>query len=80
MKQSNDKQATKIATWSELTDRQPAYALVANVDLGVIRYDEQVSVFYGRCLHRGGNGRHFESVISPNKSRFLPAPGRLQSA
>ncbi len=45
--------AVKVATWSELEDRQPAYALVANVDLVVIRYDEAVSVLYGRCLHRG---------------------------
>ncbi|MGB0384570.1 MAG: glutamate synthase-related protein [Ardenticatenaceae bacterium] len=44
---------TKVATWSELADRKPAYALVANVDLVVVRYDEKVSVFYGRCLHRG---------------------------
>ncbi len=44
---------TKIATWSGLADRQPTYALVANVDLVVIRYDDDVSVFYGRCLHRG---------------------------
>jgi glutamate synthase domain-containing protein 2 len=44
---------TKIATWSELPDRQPAYALVANVDLVVIRYDDTVSVLYGRCVHRG---------------------------
>ncbi|GJM40100.1 MAG: glutamate synthase [Ardenticatenaceae bacterium] len=43
----------KIAIWSQLEDRQPAYALVANVDLVVIRYDEEVSVLYGRCLHRG---------------------------
>ncbi|MBK8903172.1 MAG: alpha-hydroxy-acid oxidizing protein [Anaerolineaceae bacterium] len=53
MKQNNEKEATKIATWSTLADRQPAYALVANVDLVVIRYDENVSVLYGRCLHRG---------------------------
>ena len=46
-------EAAKVATWSELEDRQPAYALVANVDLVVIRYDDQVSVLYGRCLHRG---------------------------
>lgn len=45
--------ATRVATWSELRDRQPAYALVANVDLVVVRYDDQVSVLYGRCLHRG---------------------------
>ena len=43
----------KIANWEELEDRKPAYALVANVDLVVIRYDEEVSVLYGRCLHRG---------------------------
>ena len=45
--------AIKVATWSTLEDRQPAYALVANVDLVVIRYDDDVSVLYGRCLHRG---------------------------
>ena len=43
----------KVATWSELEDRQPAYALTENVDLVVIRFDDQVSVLYGRCLHRG---------------------------
>ena len=43
----------KIALWSELQDRLPVYALVANVDLVVLRYDDQVSVMYGRCLHRG---------------------------
>lgn len=42
-----------IATWSELSDRKPTYALVENVDLVVIRYDDKVSVLYGRCLHRG---------------------------
>jgi glutamate synthase domain-containing protein 2 len=44
---------TKIANWSELADRQPTYALVGEVDLVVIRYDDQASVMYGRCLHRG---------------------------
>ncbi len=43
----------KVATWSGLGDRKPAYALVANVDLVVIRYGNEVSVLYGRCLHRG---------------------------
>ena len=42
-----------IAKWSELSDRKPAYALVADVDLVVVRYDDEVSVMYGRCLHRG---------------------------
>lgn len=44
---------TKIADLSELNDREPTYALVANVDLVVIRYDNEVSVLYGRCHHRG---------------------------
>ena len=46
-------QKTKVVSWSQLRDRQPHYALIANVDLVVIRYDDQVSVLYGRCLHRG---------------------------
>jgi glutamate synthase domain-containing protein 2/nitrite reductase/ring-hydroxylating ferredoxin subunit len=43
----------KIADWESLGDREPAYALVGGVDLVVIRFDDQVSVLYGRCLHRG---------------------------
>jgi len=42
-----------VAKWSELEDRAPTYALVADVDLVVLRYDDEVSVLYGRCLHRG---------------------------
>ena len=48
-----DVKKAKVATWSQLPDREPAYALVANVDLVVVRYDDAVSVLYGRCLHRG---------------------------
>ena len=43
----------EVAVWDELVDRQPAYALVANVDLVVVRFDDDVSVLYGRCQHRG---------------------------
>lgn len=42
-----------VARWDELEDRTPTHALVENVDLVVTRYDERVSVLYGRCLHRG---------------------------
>jgi methylamine---glutamate N-methyltransferase subunit C len=42
-----------IANWETLKDRQPQHALVGNVDLVVTRYDDKVSVLYGRCLHRG---------------------------
>ncbi len=44
---------TKIAKWSTLKDRDPTHARVANVDLVIVRYDNEVSVLYGRCLHRG---------------------------
>ena len=43
----------EIAEWNALEDRKPTHALVSNVDLVVIRYDDQVSVLYGRCAHRG---------------------------
>ena len=44
-----------IFTWDELEPLNPTYALVADVDLVVIRWQEgdQVSVLYGRCAHRG---------------------------
>jgi glutamate synthase domain-containing protein 2 len=43
----------KVADWTTLEDRQPQHALVANVDLVVVRWDDEVSVLYGRCQHRG---------------------------
>lgn len=49
----NDVKKVAVAVFSELKDRAPAYALVAGVDLVVIRYDDNVSVLFGRCLHRG---------------------------
>ncbi len=47
------KKKVSIADLSSLKEKIPAYALVSNVDLVVIRYDNEVSVLYGRCLHRG---------------------------
>lgn len=43
----------QIARFDDLPDRDPQYALVGEVDLVVVRFDDEVSVFYGRCLHRG---------------------------
>ncbi|MFC2085109.1 glutamate synthase-related protein [Bacteroidota bacterium] len=43
----------KVATWSFLQDRKPSHALVSNSDLVIIRFDNKVSVLYGRCQHRG---------------------------
>jgi glutamate synthase domain-containing protein 2/nitrite reductase/ring-hydroxylating ferredoxin subunit len=44
-----------VAEWDSLEPLQPAYALVASVDLVLIRWQDEdaVSVLYGRCLHRG---------------------------
>jgi glutamate synthase domain-containing protein 2/nitrite reductase/ring-hydroxylating ferredoxin subunit len=42
-----------VAKLDDLGDRQPAHALVGEVDLVIVRFDEAVSVLYGRCLHRG---------------------------
>ncbi len=44
---------TAIFDWKDLKDREPAYALVAGVDLVIVRYDDEVTVLYGRCAHRG---------------------------
>lgn len=46
---------TVIANWPDLEILKPTYALVADVDLVVIRLEEEneVSVLYGRCAHRG---------------------------
>ncbi|MFK7921343.1 MAG: glutamate synthase-related protein [Bacteroidia bacterium] len=45
--------AVNIADFAALTEKQPTHAKVLRTDLVVIRYGEEVSVLYGRCLHRG---------------------------
>lgn len=42
-----------IAAWQDLADKTPTHALVENVDLVIVRFGEEASVLYGRCLHRG---------------------------
>ena len=44
---------TRIADWEGLANREPTHALIGNVDLVVVKYEDEVSVLYGRCLHRG---------------------------
>lgn len=43
-----------IAQYSCLKDRIPVPARVADVDLIVLRVDDNLSVLLGRCPHRGG--------------------------
>ena len=47
------KKKIPVANLKELENKKPAYALVRNTDLVVVKFDDNVSVFYGRCLHRG---------------------------
>jgi glutamate synthase domain-containing protein 2 len=42
-----------LASWNDVPDREPIGALVSNVDLVIVRYNDEHSVLYGRCLHRG---------------------------
>jgi glutamate synthase domain-containing protein 2/nitrite reductase/ring-hydroxylating ferredoxin subunit len=48
-------QKVRIAELADLDPSRPAGALVANVDLVIVRWPDrdEVSVLYGRCLHRG---------------------------
>ena len=45
----------RIGVWDDYVPLIPAYARVEGVDLVVIRYrdEEDLSVLYGRCMHRG---------------------------
>jgi glutamate synthase domain-containing protein 2 len=43
----------KVAVLSELKEKVPAYGIALNTDLVIIKYEKNVSVLYGRCLHRG---------------------------
>lgn len=43
----------KLVAWDSLAQRTPFKAVVEEVDLLVMRDGDQVSVLYGRCLHRG---------------------------
>ena len=44
---------TPLCKFNELNDRKPSHVMVNDLDLVIIRYDNEVSVLYGRCLHRG---------------------------
>ena len=42
-----------IAQMADLAEKEPTHAQVLGTDLVIVRYGEEVSVLYGRCLHRG---------------------------
>lgn len=43
----------KTIPFHDLKDREPVHHIVNGLDLVILRYDDEVSVLYGRCLHRG---------------------------
>ncbi|WP_299898618.1 glutamate synthase-related protein [uncultured Aquimarina sp.] len=47
------KKPVAIAQINDLENKQPSHALVNGLDLVIIKFDEEISVLYGRCLHRG---------------------------
>lgn len=61
----------EIAVWDELGDREPHHTLVADVDLVVVRFDESVSVLYGRCAHRGAlmSDGHLGGAVDASRLR-----------
>lgn len=42
-----------ILKYSELKEKTPTHALVNGLDLVVVKFNGEVSILYGRCLHRG---------------------------
>ena len=43
----------KLCKFDDLQEKAPVHFLQSGLDLVVIRYGKNVSVLYGRCLHRG---------------------------
>ena len=44
--------AVSVAIYDDLKDREPAYALVGEVDLVVVRFDEDVRVYYAKLTSK----------------------------
>ncbi|MCK8521438.1 glutamate synthase-related protein [Aquimarina sp. D1M17] len=47
------KKPVVIAQINELETKTPTHAIVNGLDLVIVKYDDDISVLYGRCLHRG---------------------------
>lgn len=43
----------KTIAFADLPEKQPVHHQVHGLDLVITKFDQQVSVLYGRCLHRG---------------------------
>ncbi|MCM4171951.1 glutamate synthase [Arenibacter sp. TNZ] len=47
------KKPIQIALLKDLENKKPVHALVNDLDLVIVKFDDVLSVLYGRCLHRG---------------------------
>ena len=47
------KQPLEIVKLSALENKKPTHALINGLDLVIVKFDAEISVLYGRCLHRG---------------------------
>ena len=43
----------KLCEFNALEEKVPSHQLINGLDLVLIKYGEEISVLYGRCLHRG---------------------------
>ncbi|GAB5408452.1 MAG: glutamate synthase-related protein [Balneolaceae bacterium] len=43
----------KLCEFGSLGEKEPSHQLVHGLDLVAVKYGDEVSVLYGRCLHRG---------------------------
>ena len=53
MEKNKLNQPYKLIEFNKLKEKKPTHSKVLKTDLVVIRYGKEVSVLYGRCLHRG---------------------------
>ena len=45
--------ALELCKFSELIEKEPIHKILNGLDLVIIKYGKEISVLYGRCLHRG---------------------------
>ncbi|MFT5125979.1 MAG: glutamate synthase domain-containing protein 2, partial [Verrucomicrobiales bacterium] len=49
----DDTRPVALAPLGDIQDRKPHHARVGGVDLVIVQYDDNITVLYGRCAHRG---------------------------
>ncbi len=47
------KNQIEVGRLSEFVEKEPSHKVIKGLDLVVVKYGQNISVLYGRCLHRG---------------------------